>query len=316
MSSAEVKKSGVEGLFERIKDEAELIAIFLVFLAVLIAHESLIEIHEKAAFKDILKAWLAMLGAALIFFVFVFRVAIKQSRRDVVRIIEEKLGPISSKLSFAVKNIEEGAIHDAIKDGRFLLAESEVMKLESEVKRAVWVVSPDFRYELGDGADANYTGVISKNIRNGVKYNYFVPHDGTTSTYVDRFQSALRESLSREVTDPTKVDALLENVTVVSLSVDKYPATAIFGCALYEIDPGDLAFVEYFPRGAPAWNVVVRDGHVATLAGGGLRNVGPEPSTEIRGTIMLKGRFEDLLSNASKGQRSSAHAIRYYTGAA
>lgn len=315
MSNVDEKKVGVEGLINRIKEEFELIAIFVVFLAVLIAHETLIEIHEKAAFKDVLKAWLTMLGAALLFFVFVFRVAIKQSRREVVRIIEEKLGPISLKLAFAVKNIEEGAIHDAIKDGRYLLAESEVMKLEGEVKRAVWVVSPDFRYELGDGAEANYTAVISKNIRGGVKYNYFVPHDGTTSTYVDRFESALRESLARDSVEASKIDSLLENVTVVSLPIEKYPATAIFGCALYEIDPGDLAFVEYFPRGAPAWNVVVRDGHVATLAGGGLRSVGPDPSTEIRGTIMLKGRFEDLLTATTKCERSSTHAIRYFANA-
>jgi hypothetical protein len=257
-----------------------------------------------------------MLGAALMFFVFVFRVAIKQSRREVIRLIEEKLGPISLKLSFAVKNIEEGAIHEAIKDGRYLLSESDVMRLEGEVNRAVWVVSPDFRYELGDGADANYIAVISNNLKRNVKYNYFVPHDGTTSTYVDRFESALRESLTRDSLQIEAIRLLLENVTVVSLPIEKYPATAIFGCALYEIDPGDLAFVEYFPRGAPAWNVVVRDGHIAELAGGGLRNVGPDSSTEIRGTIMLKGRFEDLLSGSIKGSRSSVHAIRYFANPA
>ena len=54
-------------LWERIRDESELIAIFVLFLAVLIAHETLVEIAEKTSLLGIVKVWLVLLGASLIF---------------------------------------------------------------------------------------------------------------------------------------------------------------------------------------------------------------------------------------------------------
>lgn len=309
----ESRASNSEGLWARVKEESELIAIFFLFLMVLIAHESLLEISKQAGVAHIFRVWVILLCAAVGFFVFVFRSALRQTQRMVVELINDKIGPLSQQLSFAVQEIGDKSMLDEMKRGESVLPEMKVMDLEKTVTKAVWVVSPDFRYELAEDENESYVHVIADNLIRGVKYYYFVPADGVTGTLVRRFEAALRAYCEERLVTGQALAEVLSRITVVSLTVKSYPATAIFGCALYEINEMHSAFVEYFPKGSAAWNLVVRNGASAGAAKGAASlNSG---ATEIRGTILLRGRFEQMLADAEKAQRNTGYGVKYYESA-
>jgi len=296
--------SNISRLLDKIKEEIELIGIFVVFLAVLLGHATLVKIESHATLGDIFLAWVVLFAVALSFFVLVFRIAINQTKKVLLKSIDDHLGGTSRLLKMVATHVEQNNLLALTRERRLLMSELDIKELESKVERAVWVVSPDFRYELGEPGYEDYTGVVANNILRGVNYFYFVPCDTGTGTQVRRFESTLRKYLKgADIADGT-INLALRNVTVVGLLPMDYPATALFGCALYETSDTSAIFVEYFPHGASGWNMVLLD--AAT------RPQGFENHHELQATIRFKGRLEQLLSLKGQKECSSEYGVRYY----
>ena len=273
------------------------------------AHESLSTIAKKAPLLEIFVVWLVLLAAALAFFIFVFRKAMRQTKRGIVQLIEDRLAPVSQQLGFAVQAVSDRSLLDEITKGQYVVKEALVMEIEESVRKSVWVVSPDFRYELADHDTQSYTRVIANNILKGVKYFYFVPQDGTTEALISRFEASLTNYFKKIEIAESVADSSLCKITIVSLPVGKYPATAIFGCALYEIDELNSVFVEYFPKESASWNLVVRN--VVASRGGSVQNSLNPFATEVRGTILLKDRFKAMLVDAQQDEAKTGFKVNY-----
>lgn len=288
-------------LWERIRDESELIAIFVLFLAVLIAHETLVEIAEKTSLLGIVKVWLVLLGASLIFFVWVVRYGLNKTRDALRQMLDARLNPLTDVLRVTARNIELNNLEGLV-NAKIIQPERAILELEKTVDKSIWVCSPDFRFELGVMGAESYMDVIADNLVRGIPYYYFVPLAQDTVVAVERFSDGLETALSSRLTDTKSIESAMQRVHVVGLSAEHYPATEALGSAVYQFRNRLDVYVGYFPAGKDGWNI--------TLSNQSANGANGESAQHITATL---GRLYHLLDAAKSSRLTLPNiGIQYY----
>lgn len=291
-------------IWEKIGEESELIAIFVLFLAILIAHETLVEIANKTTLIGIVNVWLVLLGSSLIFFIWVVRYGLNKTRNVLKNLLDERLNPLTDVLRVTARNIELDNLQGIVKGG-VIQSESETLNLEATVDKSIWVCSPDFRFELGVMGAESYIDVIAGNLGRGIPYHYFVPLGQETIVEVERFSDGLEAALNRRSLEPSEVQAAMKLVDVVALSTEQYPATEALGSAVYQFKTGRDIYVGYFPSGQDGWNII--------LSNQAVDGVGSKWGQQITATL---GRFYYLRTTALNSlPKNSQMKLNYYAKA-